>query len=169
MAYDNIKGMAELKKALVELPKRVQYNVLRTSIFRGAQTVRDAAKQKLISNGSVRTGKLSRDIKARRSRGTNTEVVAVVEAGTGKGWYARFVEKGHAVKQTTGYEQGRKVRLKPGQAAYSRIRPKRATVGHVPAKPFMVPALEENREKIKQDILKGVSEEIQKAISKLGK
>lgn len=151
------EGIESLIDQLREFSERVQYNVLRTSIFRGAQMVRDLAKQKLQSNGSVKTGRLLRDIKASRARSSlKTEVVAKVEGGTRRGkraaWYGFLVEKGHLVKRGKGGKGKNK-----------------KTIGQVPARPFLVPALEENKEKIKQEILEGLKKELQKAISGIKK
>jgi hypothetical protein len=165
--YENIKGMAELKRNLNDLPARIQKNVLRTAIFRAAQTIRDVAKLKLQANGNVRSGKLLKDIKASRSQGSPSEVVAKVEAGSRKGkrsaWYGFLVERGHAVKRAVGY----RAKARQPVVGQTQITRKTATVGHVPASPFLVPALEENREKIKLEILKGIQEEMAKAFAKL--
>ncbi len=169
-----LPGLKELLNELQELPKRIQYNVLRTSIFRGAQAVRDLAKAKLQANGSVNSGRLLRDIKATRAKGSATEVVAKVEGGTRKGkrsgWYGFLVEKGHLVKRTTGFKaRGKNTRSfnSSTQGPATQIVKVKAEVGHVPGKPFLVPALEENREKIKADILAGIKTEIAKATAKI--
>lgn len=86
-----IEGLQPLMERLKQLPANVQKGVLRTAIFRGSQAVRDIAVRNLEANGSVNTGDLRRSIKARRSRGTPTEVVAKVDVGE---FYGRFVEKG---------------------------------------------------------------------------
>lgn len=169
-----IPGMDELLKQLQYLPPRMQMNVLRTTIFRGAQSIRDLAMEKLQSNGSVRTGKLLRDIVAKRSRSTEKEVVAKVEVGQRGGkrsaWYGFLVERGHAVKRTVGFEaRGKNTRSfnKGVQGPATQIRKKKETVGHVAARPFLIPAFEENKDKIKKDIQKGMQEEIIKAVKKI--
>lgn len=133
MANDGfvIEGLQALMDKLRELPANVQKSVLRTAIFRGSQAVRDVAIRNLEANGSVNTGDLRRSIKARRSRGTPTEVVAKVDVGE---FYGRFVEKGFLHK-------GGK---------------------HIPAKPFLVPALKETEKDVIDIVLKGIEAELLK-------
>lgn len=88
---EEVEGMQRLIKKLRTFPERVQKNVLRTAIYRGAQAVRDSAKANAASMGVRDTGALIKSIKARRSRGARDEVVSKVEVGK---FYARFVELG---------------------------------------------------------------------------
>jgi hypothetical protein len=165
--------LEELRKGLSELSERIQYNVLRTSIFRGAQKVRDLAKQKLVSNGSSKTGRLLRDIRAIRIKSTKEEVIADVQGGTRRGkksgWYGRLVEKGHLIKHAIGFEaRGKNSRSfeKTTQGPATQIRKKKEEVGHVPARPFLVPALEENKGLILKAIADGIQIEIKKVLEK---
>lgn len=126
----------ELVDILKKFPEKQAYNIIRTGILSGAELVAAAAKRL----APVDTGALAKSIKARRASGRGKDVLrAVVEAGGGKGeaWYANIVEKGHLVKQEDG-----------------------KTVGQVPAKPYMVPAIEETKDQILSTIESTIRDEI---------
>lgn len=73
-----IKGLAELDKALQELPKRIAKNALRAAVWAGAAVVRDRAKDMApvyhgkVSEGHPPPGTLRRAIAQRRSQSDST-------------------------------------------------------------------------------------------------
>lgn len=82
-----IKGLPELYAKLSDAPNRIHRNVLRTSVFRAAQLLRDILK----GRAPLKTGALVKSIKARRSRGDKFTEAAKVEVGE---FYAKFLEYG---------------------------------------------------------------------------
>lgn len=164
-----LQGVYKLVQGLKDLPMRVQRNVLRTTIFRIAQQVRDRAKQILQANGSVQTGNLLRTIRAVRDINQPNIVSSKVLGGSRSGkrsaWYGLLVEKGHlVVRPKVGGEKrlrSRSVRTKQAGITHGTV------IGHVPPRPFLVPALEENRAKAEDLILQQLKIEVQKAFAKL--
>ncbi len=146
-------GFAEFKSILQQLPGRVQQNVCRTAVFRAAQKVRDDAKNLLQANGNVRSDeKLLDSIKARRARNKLNQETGEMEAAAkiySKVRYAHLIELGHTVHTTSGKwaEKG---------------------ISHVPASPFLVPALEAARPYLLELIKQNLKFELEKAWSKHG-
>ena len=91
---DEIRGMKELIEELNGFPARVQKNVLRQSVFRGAQELAEVARRNApVSKTSKHPGKLRDSIKPYRGGGTRGMVVARVEVGA---FYAKWVEFGNS-------------------------------------------------------------------------
>jgi HK97 gp10 family phage protein len=103
MANVEIKGLAELHKALQELPVKIERNVLRGGLRAGAKVMEEEAKRLAPvsppSSGGKKYGAVAGELRdsirvsMRTSRGT---VRATVKAGNKKAWYANFVEFGTA-------------------------------------------------------------------------
>jgi HK97 gp10 family phage protein len=94
-----IKGLAELEKALAELPDKIERNILRSALRTGAKVIEAEAKTQV----PVRTGRLRDSIRVSvRLRGGKP--VATITAGgrkKGQAWYAHLVEfgaKAHFIK-----------------------------------------------------------------------
>lgn len=88
-----LQGLEDLNKLLEALPEKVQYNVLRATLFAGAKSIEKEAKARAPRD----TGRLQKAIKAKRTRGKRrSEVGARVEVPVP---YAHLVERGfnHAV------------------------------------------------------------------------
>lgn len=145
-AFDTkVEGFAALEKALQELPKRVQGNIMRAALGAGAGVIREEARRL----APVDTGALKRSIRVSRSRDRQTGMpMAFVKAG-GKAvrvgprgdkrkvvpYYAVMVEFGtkkHLIKAR------RKKALKFGKDGYA------GEVEHpgVRERPFMRPAFD---------------------------
>jgi HK97 gp10 family phage protein len=155
MADEFVKGLNELMTELKKLPGNVSQNGLRTGIFRAAQFMRDRVKETApVSSGNPPKGRAIREkyppgtlrktLKAKRRRGSKTEVAAGV---TGV-FYAKFVEFGHVLK------------------SHGRKKDQREVIGHVPANPFIARAFEGNKEKAIEEMKKGIVESIQKQLAK---
>lgn len=88
-----ITGLAELDKALRELPDKIQRNVVRAALRQGSKAIVAEARQQLV--GHDRTGHLSESIRAsvRLRRGVPH---ATVTAGDKRAYYAHMVEFGTA-------------------------------------------------------------------------
>ena len=88
-----IRGLAELNKALQELPAKVERNVLRGGLRAGAKVLEDAAR----AHVPVKRGDLHKSIRVSMRVSSKTGTVrAQVKAGDKKAWYAHLVEFGTA-------------------------------------------------------------------------
>jgi HK97 gp10 family phage protein len=127
-----VEGIPELVATLNQLPVTIHKQALRKPIYRGAQLVRDKAKALV----TVKTGNLRKNIKVKGSRGTPTlqATKVYVQYGSSGAPYAHLVEKGFM------HISGR----------------------HVPARPFMRPALETSV----QEIIQIVSTELKASLTK---
>lgn len=67
MTTISVKGLAELKKKLDELPLKLRLNVMRSALRSGANVVKKEAQNQLDANGNVQTGLLSKGIKVSTS------------------------------------------------------------------------------------------------------
>jgi HK97 gp10 family phage protein len=86
-----ITGLAELHKALQELPAKIERNVLRGGLRAGANVIREEARNRApVKSGALRD---SIRVSVRAKRG---EVTATIKAGGKKAWYAHLVEYGTA-------------------------------------------------------------------------
>lgn len=98
-----IRGLAELNKALQELPAKVERNVLRGGLRAGAK-VMEAEAARLCPEGlptldsvkrGARRGELKRSIRI-TMRASKSTVRAQLKAGNKVAWYAHLVEFGTA-------------------------------------------------------------------------
>lgn len=137
-------GGKELAAALRKLPELVATEVLETAVVAGAGILREAAALRAPRPGiRRRTGiRLADSIKVTVTEKTRSAVT--VNVGT-KVPYAHLVEFGH---QIVPRGPGRAV----SAARANRRKVSRSASGFVPARPFMRPAFDENREAIIQRI-----------------
>jgi len=94
-----IKGLAELQRALDELPDKIERNILRSALRQGAKVIETEAKRQV----PVRTGKLRDSIRTSVRLRDGQPVATVTAGGRGKGrpFYAHLVEfgaKAHFIK-----------------------------------------------------------------------
>lgn len=128
MAEVKLEGLPELRAALRELPARLQKNALRNAIQAAAKLMAEEVKSVApiaafkTPNAEYPAGSLRRSVKARRRRGTPTQVHSTVDML----WYGRLIEKGWML---TGH--------KPGKAK----------IRHIPGRPFVLPAFERARKR----------------------
>lgn len=151
-----IDGLAELNKALQELPARIEANVLRGGMRAASKVMESEVK----ANVPVDDGDLKNSIKV-RTRNKRGEVSASVTAGDKKAFYARFVEFGtaaHFIKP-----KNRKSLFFAGLA--------REVVDHPgqPARPFMRPAFDAAQGPALEAFKQYVADRIPKEFKKAGK
>lgn len=157
MADFEIKGGAELARALQELPVKLEKNVLRGAIRAGAKVFLDEAKLRVpVASGKLRE---SLRISTRLVRG---RVLGTVTAGGGKAnvFYAQFVEHGtapHVIIAGGGTKAGRVL------AAGARILGAKVDHPGAAPKPFMRPAFDTKA----QSALDTVAEYIRVRLGKL--
>lgn len=130
-------GGKELARALRLLPDAVATDILETSVVAGAGLLREAVAMRAPRRSTRRGGvRLADSFFVKITEQSRSYVT--VNVGT-KVPYAHLVEYGHQI-----------VPRGPGRAASAeraaRRRVTRATTGFVPARPFMRPAFDENRE-----------------------
>lgn len=90
-----IHGLSDLQKTLNTLMPREATNVLRRTTYGIATKVRDQVKER----APVQSGALKRSIKAKRNKGTKTNISASVIADksggrSGRGYHWHFLEFG---------------------------------------------------------------------------
>lgn len=91
-----ITGLDELERNLKDFPLRVAKNIVARTVYAGAAIVRNEAR----AICPVRTGKLRRSIRIRRSRSPRGSFQVVYNVGPSL-WYGRLVEygtKAHKIK-----------------------------------------------------------------------
>jgi HK97 gp10 family phage protein len=91
MSDDVVTGMAELQKALDQLPAKVERNILRGALRAGAKVSLEKARAGIHSVD----GDLAASLRVKTSARGGL-VKATVIAGNKKAWYARLVEMGTA-------------------------------------------------------------------------
>lgn len=95
MSDIEVKGLADLQRAMDELPAKLQKNVMRGALRAGAKVLAAEARQLV----PVASGEL-RDTIRHSSKIENGVAIGYVRAGASKkskkGWYVRFVEFGTA-------------------------------------------------------------------------
>lgn len=145
-------GFKELVRDLKQLPVKIQKQVLRAALRKGAQSVVQTAKATTAFEDD--SGDLRKSIKALTSRDAPGEIRVRVEV---QEWYGRLVEQGFTAKTHTGFEAvvfGNAASKRRWESRYrfkgagTAIRKKYKIGKHVGARPFLVPALAENREPI---------------------
>jgi HK97 gp10 family phage protein len=155
-----VQGMPELLKMLATLEPKLSRKVLRKAIRKAAQPIRDAARAK----APVKTGKLRKSIRLRAAkRLMRGSVGIVVEAGgkdfTGDTFYGSFIEYGFLQNPVVRLDDGRIISV-------TRRMARRMERKQIPARPFMRPALDENRSRffsiVRDEVERGI-EQIAKA------
>lgn len=131
MADIQIQGLADLHRALQELPAKIEANVLRGGLRAGAKVIAEEARQQAPAQSGALRKSIRVSLRLRKAEG---KVQAFVKAGNKQAWYANLVEFGtarHLIKP-----KNRKSLFLAGLA--------REVVDHPGAKPkpFMRPAFD---------------------------
>lgn len=142
-------GTKEMEQVFRAIPERMQNNVMSSAVRGGATVVKNAAKQNLISRGSIRTGLLHRSI--------NTRIKKYREDGT---VYAAIGPRYDVVGTTP---DGKRIR----PANYAHL-VEFGTV-NTRAKPFLRPAIDQNRSAVFSAITKKARTGLAREIKKLRK
>jgi HK97 gp10 family phage protein len=91
--FRHIRGGRELLAELQKLPVKLEVNVMRGGMRRGARVIEDEVRRNLAANGSIKSGDLEGTVRS-STRRIGGAVVATVKAGDARAWYWRFVEFG---------------------------------------------------------------------------
>lgn len=153
-----VEGLAELEKALNELPEKMAKGAIRTASRKAGQLVRKAAQQNVRSSFVKRTGTLERGIIVATTIKPDGVKGAKVLAWIGlrikpkqlSAFYGKFLE--------FGWIRGAKVR-----AAKARKTGQERGGSQVPARKFLTPAFESQ----KRNMLEVFIVELKKAIDKV--
>lgn len=93
MAELQVKGLAELHKALQQVPEQLEKKVLRNALRAGANVMKKAAQDRV----PVKSGALRKSIKVKTSaRKGRYRLKATISAGDEDAYYAHMVEFGTA-------------------------------------------------------------------------
>lgn len=146
-----VRGLAQLNKALKTLPETVQRNVLSRAVVRGARIIQRAAK----SRAPVLSGNLRKNIIVSRGvrRGTEASAFVIIRKWSQKAIAAfkkRSKKKGRANPRDPFYWQF----LEFGTSKMA-------------ARPFMRPAFEAKKEEAAKEVRDALREEIEKELRKL--
>lgn len=142
-----IEGLADLHKALQDLPGKIEGNIMRGALRAGQKVFQQAAQQAV----PVEHGDLRKSIKI-KFKGKSQKYGWVrmhLQAGDKTAWYAHLIEFGTASYYTgKGRTVGKPYKIKPKKAKglfFGGIQ--RAEVIHpgIHPKPFMRPALDANQ------------------------
>jgi len=102
MSELEVKGLADLQRALQDLPVRIERNVMRGAVNAGGQVFRKEAR----ANVPVKSGDLRKSIRVSVRVSTKAGVIdGTVKAGDRKAFYAHMVEFGtqrHIIKARKG-------------------------------------------------------------------
>jgi len=120
-----IIGASKLKLQLERLSDNLAAETLERAALAGAEIVREDASRR----APRQTGKLARSIVAEVASKSRNEV-SVHVGPSEDAFYGMFVEFGHAIKKSR----------------------KGSVLGHVPAKPFLRPAFDENEDRVKNEV-----------------
>jgi HK97 gp10 family phage protein len=152
----NITGGEALAKALKELPTKIERNIMRSAMRKGARVIANEAK----ANVPVDDGDLKRSIRV-TTRSQKGEVTATAVAGNKRAFYANWVEFGTV---------GHMINAKPGKLLKFTARDGKVIetprVLHpgARAKPFMRPALDNKAD----EAVKAVARQVRAKLNERG-
>ena len=172
----NIQGLDELLKELEGLERKIFDKVMAKSVLAGAKVIQKAAKEL----APVRSnewegasypnppGTLKKGIAIAKATRQPPTIVRYQVGFSKKAWYGRLVELGHKLVRGGTLAGGKKRRTTPG-LPFTRGRKPRPTtsgqgrvVGHVPARPFLRPAFDNNVQKAIEAMKTTLREELDK-------
>jgi HK97 gp10 family phage protein len=168
MASIDAARLASLRLNLSQFSTKLAGKVLRSSLRRGTNIVRDQARANFGVDGgpdSV-TGALRASIRVAARRGSPTRIAFSVVAGdltasqqkrfgAAAAFYAVMVEKGHINRKAGQALRGSKAGVQAARAA---------STNNTPARPFMRPAIDEKREAVIDYVAGDVRSRIKEAI-----
>ncbi len=134
-----VEGLDKLQDKLKALDDAVAADMLEKAVLAGAKIVRDDASRR----APKRTGKLSESIEV-EVKAKSRESVSVAVGPNKEAFYGKFIELGHAL-------------VRGSKKAEKKV------LGHVPARPFLRPAIDENEANVKRV----VAEELKKALGRV--
>lgn len=136
-----IDGLSDVQRKLEALEDAVAADVMEKAVLIGAKIIQEDASRR----APRRTGKLAKSIEIEvKEKSRNSVSVAV--GPSKEAFYGKFVELGHAVVR-------------------GRRKAEKKVVGHVPAKPFLRPAIDENEDAVKRT----VAETLKAALGRVSK
>ncbi|WP_257556419.1 HK97-gp10 family putative phage morphogenesis protein [Sphingobium sp. CFD-2] len=153
MAESTISGLDEIEAMLRQLPSKVEREqVVEKSLRAGASVIHDAAKENLISAGSVDTGLLANTMRITRQADQRQGQVIVSLKPSSK--LSMVIRKG----------KGKPTRARPSRYAHFVEK----GTEHSPARPFMRPAVDEKGQKAVETIRDTALKAIADVARKLG-
>lgn len=160
-----VEGLAELDKALAELPKATQRNTLHRVLKKAAEPIADA----MIAKAPVRTGKLRDSIAISTKIKNNVgkaEYRAALKAGLGK--EAAVSAMRTARRNATGEKSFAEVFVGPAKGGAHGIFNEFGTV-HMSPQPFVRPAWDSEQDTALEIIKSNLGDEIMKSAQRVAK
>lgn len=153
----DILGGKELAKALADLPRKIEVNIMRSALRSGASVIAAEARR----NVPVDSAELKSTIRtsSNRKRGTVEANAVVGNRKTKKGWYATFVEFGTAPHLIRAGKNKPMLSFRDRNGVWHRV----FEVNHTgaQAKPFMRPAFDTKGE----EAVKAVADKIRERLT----
>ncbi|MDY6844230.1 MAG: HK97-gp10 family putative phage morphogenesis protein [Thermodesulfobacteriota bacterium] len=149
-----LEGFKEINRALRKMPIDIEKKYLQKSVRKSAKVVQKDAMKRV----PVKTGFLKKNILLRKKRIKGYFGEVVYQVGISKdAFYGFFIEKGWIPTGPKG----------EGAGTFKQFRAKAKSRGnHVPAKPFLRPSFDKNKNNIisvlKQELKKGIAKEARK-------
>lgn len=171
MSETRIEGLADLHKALQDLPGKIEGNIMRGALRAGQKVFQQAAQQAV----PVDQGDLRKSIKIKfKGRSQKYGWVRMhLQAGDKVAWYAHLIEYGTASYYTgSGKTVGGPYPIKPkkakglffgGQVHAGTIHP------GIKPQPFMRPALDGNQAQALEATVEYIKNRLPREIAKLNK
>lgn len=184
-----IKGLKELDAVLKSLPEKIEQNVMRGAIRAGQNVMLNAVREKLRSNGSVRSGDLINSLRIRFDRKAKKRgwINSKVIIGNADAYYAHMVEFGTAAhfisikEDAKPNKQTRRGERKYGYRTINNMVKRGSlvigkhfvgqSVSHpgARAKPFMRPAFDESQQAAIEAFAEYVRKRLPKELKKAGR
>ena len=169
MAELKIEGLDELRMRMNGVSDRLLKRVLRPSVRKGANVVRNQARDNFNTADGPNdiTTALKASIRVTPRRGTPTRVVVSVVAGDLTGaqikkfgkkaaFYALWVEKGHINRKAGQALRGSKASIKAARAE---------STNNTPAHPYMQPAIETKAQEAIDIVVQDVTAKLAEAVT----
>lgn len=151
MSDVQIKGFAELQKALETLPAKIEANIMRGALRAGAVVI----KKEIAQNVPVQTATLKQGLKI-KTRNKKGFVTATIRTAGKHGFVARFLEFGVATHE---------IKAKDGSSLFfGSIFVDKVTHPGISPKPFMRPAFDRST----NEAIQAVGKYIGKRLTKQG-
>ena len=148
-------GADQIALVLKKFPERIRRDVINAGAARGATVIKQRARANVKANGSVDTGTLLKAIRTKKTKGLYGAYTIYVDKTA---WYGHLVELGHKgvdLKKNVAFE------MNPGQ--WKTI----TKTGTAPAKPFLRPAMDEDKAELLFEIQKRISKRMAAEATKM--
>lgn len=150
-----INGHRELEALLKKFPERIRRDIVNAGASAGATFVRKEARKNLRQNGSDETGQLYKSLKKAKMKGRHGVYRVFTDRTAPHAHLVEFGTRPRKLKKPIPFE------ISPGEWVTLEY------TGSAPAKPFLRPALDENRHQVMAKIAERVAKRMEKESEKM--